>query len=344
MGARVPSGWLAGLNETTETTKGESNMKRVLAILAAVPLFVLVARAQGQDDVRTRALQKSEEGLNQAMQMKMQAIGAVKGFTVKGAPYSGEEINETNQVLADGTRIHRETRATVYRDSEGRTRRETPDSVVINDPVAGTAYVLNPKTMTGQKLPNMAGFSFVRRGNFTTSSSVTSSTDPGTVSTFSMKVESDGGTPTITVNGQTLDQKKVQELLAQAKADGDNVMFMKEPLPPPHVIVGNAMAGPVTSRKPVGESLGKQTIEGVTAEGTRNVNTIKSGTIGNDRDIQVTGESWYSSELQTMIMSKHSDPRTGEESFRLTNINRNEPAAYLFQVPSGYTITAIDKK
>ena len=80
-------------------------------------------------------------------------------------------------------------------------------------------------------------------------------------------------------------------------------------------------------------------IEGVNAEGTRNVSTIAAGAIGNDRPIQVTNESWYSEELQMMVMSKHSDPRTGDESFRLTNIRRGEPAAYLFQAPAGYQIT-----
>ena len=52
----------------------------------------------------------------------------------------------------------------------------------------------------------------------------------------------------------------------------------------------------------------------------------------------MVGESWYSPELQTVVMSRHSDPRTGDESFRLTGINRNEPGAFLFQPPSGYTI------
>ena len=72
-------------------------------------------------------------------------VGAVRGMTVKGAPYSAEEVNETNQMLADGTRIHRENRTTVYRDSEGRTRRETPDNITITDPVANVTYFLDPK-------------------------------------------------------------------------------------------------------------------------------------------------------------------------------------------------------
>ena len=94
----------------------------------------------------------------------------------------------------------------------------------------------------------------------------------------------------------------------------------------------------VPRRKTAGESLGKQTIEGVNAEGTRNVSTIEAGAIGNDRPIQVTSESWYSEELQMQVMTRRSDPRTGDESFRVTNIRRGEPGVYLFQPPAGYQI------
>jgi hypothetical protein len=38
------------------------------------------------------------------------------------------------------------------------------------------------------------------------------------------------------------------------------------------------------------------------------------------------------------MLTKHSDPRTGEESFKLTNVSRSEPPAYLFQVPVGYQV------
>jgi hypothetical protein len=86
------------------------------------------------------------------------------------------------------------------------------------------------------------------------------------------------------------------------------------------------------------ESLGKQTIEGVAAEGTRYTRTIAAGEIGNEQAINIVSESWYSTELQTVVMSKHSDPRMGESSYRLTSINRSEPAASLFQVPSDYTV------
>jgi hypothetical protein len=309
----------------------------VLSIAALAPFLTWIAVAQTSDEVRAHEkMLKAEDNLK-AMQMKVQAIGAVRGMPVKGAPYSGEEVNETNQVLADGTRIHRETSAMVYRDSEGRTRRETPDNIIINDPVANTTYILNPKTMTGQKLTTMVQFSSFRKAG-----TAVGGGGAGTISTFEMKMESDGGSPVIALNGEPLDPNKLQALMAHAKATGDNAVFASDTMVTTHVM-GGAMAGPMMAKKIPGEPMGKRTIEGVDAEGTQTVNTIKAGSIGNDRDIQVTGESWYSPELQMTVMSKHSDPRTGEESFRLININRNEPAAYLFQVPAGYTINGSEK-
>ena len=86
------------------------------------------------------------------------------------------------------------------------------------------------------------------------------------------------------------------------------------------------------------EDLGEQMIEGVRAHGTREKRTIAVGEIGNDRPIEVSSETWYSDELQTIVLSKRSDPRVGDSEYRLTNISRVEPAASLFEVPAGYTV------
>jgi hypothetical protein len=53
----------------------------------------------------------------------------------------------------------------------------------------------------------------------------------------------------------------------------------------------------------------------------------------------IVGERWYSQELQTAVMTKRSGPRSGETTFQLTNIQRQEPAATMFQVPSDHTVT-----
>jgi hypothetical protein len=97
--------------------------------------------------------------------------------------------------------------------------------------------------------------------------------------------------------------------------------------------MGSRLRAPAKS-----EDLGKQTIEGVNAEGSRTTTTIEAGAIGNDRPIQIVSERWYSPELQTVLMTKTTDPRMGESAFSLTNVHRGEPGAYLFQVPAGYTI------
>jgi hypothetical protein len=86
------------------------------------------------------------------------------------------------------------------------------------------------------------------------------------------------------------------------------------------------------------ESLGTQTMEGVKAQGERRTSTIEAGAIGNDRPIQIVSERWYSPDLQVEVMTRHSDPRTGEEITRLVNINRAEPDPSLFQLPAGYQL------
>lgn len=87
------------------------------------------------------------------------------------------------------------------------------------------------------------------------------------------------------------------------------------------------------------ESLGKQTIEGVPADGTRTTMTIPAGQIGNEQPIQVVTERWYSADLHTVILSKRSDPRNGDTVTRVTNLNRSEPSPTLFQAPADYKVS-----
>ena len=42
--------------------------------------------------------------------------------------------------------------------------------------------------------------------------------------------------------------------------------------------------------------------------------------------------------LQTVVMSRHSDPRTGETTFRLTSLSRAEPPRTLFEPPADYKV------
>jgi hypothetical protein len=82
--------------------------------------------------------------------------------TVTGAPYSGVEVRTSQQVLAAGGVIQHTEQTNVYRDTQGRVRRETtrktPDGqtetrVTISDPVAGTVTELNATNKTAFTRP-----------------------------------------------------------------------------------------------------------------------------------------------------------------------------------------------
>jgi hypothetical protein len=75
------------------------------------------------------------------------------GPVVKGAPYSAEAVTEITQTLGDGTHINRQESHTIYRDGEGRVRRESGEQVWISDPVANVSYVLDTRQQTARKMP-----------------------------------------------------------------------------------------------------------------------------------------------------------------------------------------------
>jgi len=89
------------------------------------------------------------------------------GKVVTGAPYSAQAVTEHTQVLPDGNTIRTTNTANVYRDSQGRTRREQeiravgpwaaqggPHKVIsIGDPVGGSVYTLNPDTQVARQMP-----------------------------------------------------------------------------------------------------------------------------------------------------------------------------------------------
>jgi len=79
-------------------------------------------------------------------------------------------------------------------------------------------------------------------------------------------------------------------------------------------------------------------VEGVEAVGTRARQVIPAGTIGNDKDLVSTRETWFSPDLKVVVSSIRNDPRFGEIRYTLTNIQVTEPNPSLFQPPAGYTV------
>lgn len=318
-------------------------MRRVIAlIIPAILMATAGSLAQNQQpsaDITVGQRRVSPEGPPPGADTFV-FVGTEMGFggrVVKGAPYSAEAITETTQTLADGNRIANKTSSILYRDSEGRTRREETlkpvttfapraepiQTIFINDPVAGVSYSLNTRTKTAHKnMPLKLETKLITRGD--------------------MQLPSDA------VKEQKLETKieakRVPSTVVAVVPDGPRPPGEEFSLRAGSGDIGWVLKTPDESKNVVNESLGQQIVEGVLAEGSRSTLTIPAGEIGNERDILVVSERWYSPELRMVVMTKHSDPRSGETIYRLTNINRTEPAKDLFEVPAGYNVIEGYKK
>jgi len=93
-----------------------------------------------------------------------------------------------------------------------------------------------------------------------------------------------------------------------------------------------------TPGSPGEESLGRQWIAGMEAVGTREIEVIPTGTIGNDSPILSKREYWYSRQLGLNILSIREDPRFGTQKFELSDVTLGEPDAKLFAPPEGSKI------
>ena len=220
--------------------------------------------------------------------MELLGFGGMRGGKiVTGAPFSAVAVSETTQTLADGNHISRKTQTNLYRDSQGRVRRERthvgfgplaatgqPKSfVVINAPVGGVTYVLHPDEKTAEKMAS----------------------------------------PFAKMGGAAREAMRNKRRAREQQEIANGTLHQQD--------------------------LGTQTIAGVTAQGTRLTRTIPAGQMGNEKPITIVNERWYSNDLQTVVVSKRSDPWSGETTYTLTNINRTEPDASLFTVPSEYSVT-----
>ena len=233
---------------------------------------------------------------------------------VVGAPYSATITNESVQTLADGNRIVQRSTGSTARDSQGRTRQDTvlppignlsaanvPHLVFIHDPVVQVSYSLNLTDKTAHKMPPLPP--------------LPSGTAGVGGATVAMRVADGNGAPL----------PPPDEMAVAIAGPGPGAFFEK------HVIVEER--GQVST-----EDLGSQTMEGVLVKGTRTTHTIPTGQIGNEAPITIVSEVWTSSDLKTVVYSKRSDPRIGEQTFRLTNIVRAEPNPSLFTVPADFRI------
>jgi hypothetical protein len=294
-------------------------------IMSITTLLVAGGIVSAQQHIQTDVLTAAPPGMGSAAshimalaapsadaQMDVEYIAAeFGGKIVKGAPYSAEELTETRQTLADGNHITRRTSALVYRDGQGRTRREQSleaigplglqsqeplKTITINDPVGGVNYVLDAASRTARKLP---------------AADVVMHAPPAD-----------------TVTGGQVFERRVAISGSPGPANMPHTAGVR-------VLIRHTETGEANK-----EALGRQTIEGIEAEGSRVTVTTPAGQIGNELPIQTISESWYSPKLQTVVLSKQSDPRMGDTTFRLTKVELGEPAPSLFEVPADYKVVS----
>ena len=251
------------------------------------------------------------------------------------APYSADFTSTVTQVLSDGTRIQQSATGKVYRDTAGRMRREqqvlgmsalTPGTssvtvVTVTDPTTRTTYTINDEARTATKAPYARALEYELPFGW-----------PGAAN-WAVPPGPNELRAAVRLLADQLDQLRVR---LPATAPGLDAGQGARQGGGRGGRTGGAATGAPSASVP--ESLGSRQMEGVTATGTRVTTTIPTGQIGNDRPIVITDETWDSPDLRTIVYSKHHDPRTGDIEYRLRNINRNEPAASLFQVPEGYRV------
>jgi len=86
------------------------------------------------------------------------------------------------------------------------------------------------------------------------------------------------------------------------------------------------------------EDLGKGETEGLETIGTRETITTNPGAVGNDREVALTKEFWYSPKLGVNLVVKRMDPLQGTQVFTVSDIRLAEPEARLFVVPAQFKV------
>jgi hypothetical protein len=235
---------------------------------------------------------------------------------VKNEPYQAQAVTEMKQTLADGTHIVQTTTATVARDSDGRTVRIQKLSTIGPWKSSGSSQG-DSQTLTTIFDPvskEHIDFTSDRKvAHVVTMPPLPPGAPAGAESGFAMAYA------------------------GSAAGAGQAVTVQARAIPIPAA----AAARTSSSADPKTESLGTQTIESIQATGTRITRIIPSGAIGNDKDLVITHETWYSPELKLVIQSTQNDPRFGQTTYTLKNIQQGQPDETLFQAPADYKVNKI---
>ncbi|HEY3767290.1 MAG TPA: hypothetical protein VGN44_01345 [Candidatus Angelobacter sp.] len=216
-----------------------------------------------------------------------------------GQPFSADTVEETDQTLADGNHIHRESHGKIFRDSQGRTRTEfdtmnlvtgtsSITHVFIMDPVEGRTISLDLE-LKAAIINHFKSHSANAGSGTTAKPSVSMAAAPNRATALAASTGYVGG--------------------------------------------GLAELGKRSS-----EDIGTMTVEGFTVTGTRTLLTMPAGSMGNDKPIITTIEHWYSPDLKMVLLNSSENPESGKNLYKLINIHSGNPDPLLFQVPADFEV------
>jgi hypothetical protein len=228
---------------------------------------------------------------------------------VTGKPYKGEAVTTMTQNLTDGSTIQQTIHAQIARDKAGRTVR-------IQELGKFGSLTATPVGTNGTDGP---------------APKLTTIFDP--VAKLHIDFSSDS--------------KVAHELVVQTPTEGNNLttqggfgLSANMPVAMRGRRIVPVMTAPTipSQSDPSAEQLGSKTVAGVSVIGTRTKTVIPAGTIGNNSDITIVRETWFSPELRMVMESTLTDPRFGQTTYSLTDLDQTDPDEGLFQVPPGYTV------
>jgi hypothetical protein len=259
----------------------------------------------------------------EAQQKVVLELVAADAQVVKGKPYSADTSTETVQTLADGNRIVHRTVSKVYRDSDGRTRREqtfgnvdpghpSPHEVkvFVDDPVNGTAFVMDPGSKSADKVQRTRKFLDERNGE-------------------------DNGTRIMVKPPEPPEPPDEGELGEQSAPGRMMIKFRDEHSGNPTTL---ATIMPDEKRDVAKEDLGARNIEGVDCNGTRQTITIPADAVGNEKPISIVTETWFAPAIAAVVESTKDDPRYGKKTYQLTNVQLSETARSLFEQHANFKV------
>ena len=226
---------------------------------------------------------------------------------VKNAPFSAQAVTEFTQTLGDGNRIERRYQSSVARDSRGRTRRE--EEIALIGPLAAVNAGA-PRLIT--------------------------IVDPDSEATYTLDEERRIAYRSLSEGSKR--QLEMRKLMEHFKGNDAAAGQGGRGAPADLKKLEIALNKVNSAEEANFEVIGTRTIEGVRAQGTRTTTTIAAGAIGNLQPIDIVTERWFSAELQMPVLVTRRDPRNGDTTYRLTNIQRGEQPDMLFTVPSWYEV------